>query len=150
MKIITNLFLLKILKVKVVQKKLKKKVDKVIADFRKRVTFKAKDHEYIVDGEKANFSASTLSQGLDEALKDPSDRKKFDTDWKLVSSRIGTIADTITRDFFNNTLKDSYANMTSEQLEDFKKDLKKLKSYFDKKIWKRELWNNYRGISHCC
>ena len=102
-------------------------VDKIINDSKKRIVFDEKTHTYTVDGKKADYSVTQWLKG----------DKKVDLGlWGLPSSLIGTTADVIVRDFFEGRLKSQYPNMSSDDLQGLKDDLKKLVLYFDSKFGK--------------
>lgn len=95
-------------------------VGKMIADSREHITFNPEDHSYTVDGRKADISVTQFIHGKTDIGK-----------WGVPSSAIGTTADTVTRDFFKGSLKDSYPNLSDRDLAFLKHDLKRLKKYFD-------------------
>lgn len=110
----------------------KELVDRMIADSKEHIKFNPEDHSYIVDGRKADTSVTQFIHGKQDLGK-----------WGTPSSAIGTTADTVTRDFFKGELKDSYPNLSKEDLAFLKNDLRKLKAYFDERF--RE--GNYRVVT---
>lgn len=107
-------------------------VDRMIADSREHIKFNPEDHSYIVDGRKADTSVTQFIHGKLDLGK-----------WGTPSSAIGTTADTVTRDFFKGELKDSYPNLSKEDLAFLKNDLRKLKAYFDERFGE----GNYRVVT---
>lgn len=95
-------------------------VEKMIADSKEHITFNPEDHSYTVDGRKADISVTQFIHGKTDIGK-----------WGVPSSAIGTTADTVTRDFFKGSLKNSYPNLSDRDLTFLKHDLKRLKKYFD-------------------
>lgn len=53
--------------------------------------------------------------------------------YEIPSTNLGSTVDKISRDFFDNKLKDSYPNFSKPQLDKLVEDLKKLKAWADKK-----------------
>lgn len=107
-------------------------VDRMIADSREHIKFNPEDHSYTVDGRKADTSVTQFIHGKQDLGK-----------WRTPSSAIGTTADTVTRDFFKGELKDSYPNLSKEDLAFLKNDLRKLKAYFDERFGE----GNYRVVT---
>lgn len=107
-------------------------VDRMIADSKEHIKFNPEDHSYIVDGRKADTSVTQFIHGKQDLGK-----------WGTPSSAIGTTADTVTRDFFKGELKDSYPNLSKEDLAFLKNDLRKLKAYFDERFGE----GNYRVVT---
>ena len=107
-------------------------VDRMIADSREHIKFNPEDHSYTVDGRKADTSVTQFIHGKQDLGK-----------WGTPSSAIGTTADTVTRDFFKGELKDSYPNLSKEDLTFLKNDLRKLKAYFDERFGE----GNYRVVT---
>lgn len=107
-------------------------VDRMIADSKEHIKFNQEDHSYIVDGRKADTSVTQFIHGKQDLGK-----------WGTPSSAIGTTADTVTRDFFKGELKDSYPNLSKEDLAFLKNDLRKLKAYFDERFGE----GNYRVVT---
>lgn len=107
-------------------------VDRMIADSKEHIKFNQEDHSYIVDGRKADTSVTQFIHGKQDLGK-----------WGTPSSAIGTTADTVTRDFFKGELKDSYPNLSKEDLAFLKNDLRKLKAYFDERFEE----GNYRVVT---
>jgi hypothetical protein len=110
----------------------KELVDRMIADSKEHIKFNPEDHSYIVDGRKADTSVTQFIHGKQDLGK-----------WGTPSSAIGTTADTVTRDFFKGELKDSYPNLSKEDLAFLKNDLRKLKAYFDERFGE----GNYRVVT---
>lgn len=114
--------------------KSKELVNRIIADSKKNIKFNPTDHTYTVNGKKADFSASEYAregENVNMGL------------WGLPSSLIGNTADTVVRDFFMNSLKESYPNLNNNQLNNLKDDLTKLRKYFDNKFGE----NNYEIVT---
>lgn len=110
----------------------KELVDRMIADSKEHIKFNPEDHSYIVDGRKADTSVTQFIHGKQDLGK-----------WGTPSSAIGTTADTVTRDFFKGELKNSYPNLSKEDLAFLKNDLRKLKAYFDERFGE----GNYRVVT---
>lgn len=110
----------------------KELVDRMIADSKEHIKFNPEDHSYTVDGRKADTSVTQFIHGKQDLGK-----------WGTPSSAIGTTADTVTRDFFKGELKDSYPNLSKEDLTFLKNDLRKLKTYFDERFGE----GNYRVVT---
>lgn len=110
----------------------KELVDRMIVDSKEHIKFNPEDHSYIVDGRKADTSVTQFIHGKQDLGK-----------WGTPSSAIGTTADTVTRDFFKGELKDSYPNLSKEDLAFLKNDLRKLKAYFDERFGE----GNYRVVT---
>ena len=107
-------------------------VDRMIADSKEHIKFNPEDHSYIVDGRKADTSVTQFIHGKQDL-----------GEWGTPSSAIGTTADTVTRDFFKGELKDSYPNLSKEDLAFLKNDLRKLKAYFDERFGE----GNYKVVT---
>ena len=110
----------------------KELVDRMIADSKEHIKFNPEDHSYIVDGRKADTSVTQFIHGKQDL-----------GEWGTPSSAIGTTADTVTRDFFKGELKDSYPNLSKEDLAFLKNDLRKLKAYFDERFGE----GNYKVVT---
>lgn len=110
----------------------KELVDRMIAYSKEHIKFNQEDHSYIVDGRKADTSVTQFIHGKQDLGK-----------WGTPSSAIGTTADIVTRDFFKGELKDSYPNLSKEDLAFLKNDLRKLKAYFDKRFGE----GNYKVVT---
>lgn len=107
-------------------------VNRMIADSKEHIKFNPEDHSYTIDGRKADTSVTQFIHGKQDLGK-----------WGTPSSAIGTTADTVTRDFFKGELKDSYPNLSKEDLAFLKNDLRKLKAYFDERFGE----GNYRVVT---
>lgn len=106
-------------------KSTKELVDRMIADSKKHIKFNPKDHSYTVDGKKADTSVTQFIHGEQDLGQ-----------YGVAASAIGITADTVTRDFFKDDLKDEYSNLSDKDLFYLKHDLKSLKNFFDKKFGK--------------
>lgn len=103
----------------------KELVDRMIADSKEHIKFNPEDHSYTVDGRKADTSVTQFIHG-----------KKDLGQWGTAASAIGITADSVTRDFFKDELKDEYPNLSDKDLSFLKHDLKSLRNFFDKKFGK--------------
>lgn len=94
-------------------------VKSIINDAKRRIQFNKEDHSYTVDGKKADIS---VTQYLN--------KEEYGA-WGIPSSAIGNTFDSVTRDFFQKNLKESYPNLTKSQLNSLIEDLVYLKKHFD-------------------
>lgn len=108
-------------------------VAKIKQDSEDRISFDAATHTYFVDGEEANLSVTQYLELTQEktGTKEEEESKKA---WFRPAGRLGTTVDKVTRDFFSGNLKESYPNLTNEQLNALKEDLEYLKTMLEEKF----------------
>lgn len=87
------------------------------------IKFNPKDHSYIIDGVRNDFSVTEYRDFI-RTGKRKDGKKSF---WFEVSGRLGNTHDEMLRDFFNGEMKDSYTNISTNQLKAFEKEAQKLK-----------------------
>ena len=89
------------------------------------IEFNKKSHTYVVNGKKADFS---VTEFRDFVLG----KKKNSNDFLEISSRLGDSHDAFLRDYFADTIKDSYPNLSANQIKKLRKQASKLETLLEK------------------
>ena len=106
------------------------KVEAVIKFCNDRFKFNPKDHTYSVKGYEDIYVTDKTASQFSYANKQLTLSKESITPhWGIPSTNLGSTVDQITRDFFNNNLKETYPNFEKDKLNDLISDLNVLKTW---------------------